>query len=315
MYYKLNKSKPKCVEGINNKVGGEILAYIVLFIFCGVLTAAVVINFKVMFSDVRVTVFVWIFVSLLSVICALFFVKYFVPVYKKRIYARRILKNCTLTDGTVTAVNKQKIWHNGNRRSYSYYRVLLEYSYYSLDRTLHSGKYSGNYSEIPFYVGQNLMIAFNGAGSVILNKFTLSEGAEEFAVAEAAREQVDFSGLTGKLININLSQPIEIADYPLSPFYKTAERRKRLKQILEDNPRFTVGRFFIKKSTYCSENSNNKFYCYITGGGIERVEECSGIKGFTDGDEVTVAYNGNYSEIITHYTLKKSFNSPNRKRI
>ena len=206
MYYKLNKSKPKCVEGINNKVGGEILAYIVLFIFCGVLTAAVVINFKVMFSDVRVTVFVWIFVSLLSVICALFFVKYFVPVYKKRIYARRILKNCTLTDGTVTAVNKQKIWHNGNRRSYSYYRVLLEYSYYGLDRTLHSGKYSGNYSEIPFYVGQNLMIAFNGAGSVILNKFTLSEGAEEFAVAEAAREQVDFSGLTGKLININLGK-------------------------------------------------------------------------------------------------------------
>ncbi|MDE6504509.1 MAG: hypothetical protein K2L42_01425 [Clostridia bacterium] len=311
MYYKLDNSGRSGVEGLNNKVGAEILAYTVLFIFWCVAAAVTVINFNVLFSDTRVTVFISIFIFLLSVISALFFVKY-VPVYKKRINARRILKNCTLTDGTVTSVNKQKIWHNGTHRGYSYYRIFLEYSYIGSDGALCCGKYTGNYSEIPFYVGQNLMIAFNGADNVILNKFTLSEGAEEFAAAEAEREKADFKGLTGKLIKVNLSEPIKIADYSHLSFLKTVKKRNRLKQILKDNPRFTTGRFFVKKSTYRDKNVNNKFYCYITESGIRRVEECAGIAGYNDGDELTVAYGGGYSEIISGYASKKSYNKPKK---
>lgn len=312
MYYKLNKRKSCRVEGLHNKICEEILAYFALLVFWNVAIAAVVINFNCLFSDIGVTVFIAVFTALLFLISALFFVKYF-PVYKKRYKARKILKNCMLTDGTVTAVNKQKIWHSVNSRSYSYYRVLLEYSFSDFGGALRLGKHTGNYSEIPFYAGQNLMIAFNDSDSIILNKFTLSEGAEEFAKAEEERERVDFSALTGDLIKVNTLKPVYLADYSWSLFYKTRKRRKRLKQILEDNPRFTEGRFFIKKSTYQSKNANNKFYCFIEESGKKRIEECDGIDGFNDGDKVTVAYGGGFSEIITGYALKKPFIKTKRK--
>lgn len=296
MYYTLDRKKRYGVEGLNNKVGSEILAYITLLFFWGITVAVTIINFNVLFKNTAFTASILIFIAVLSVFSALLFVE-FLPVYKKRIKARKILKDCVLADGTVTAVYSQKLWHHGPKlnRNYSYYRVLAEYSFVGLNGAVQYGQHIGNYSEIPFYTGQNLMIAFNGADSVILNKFTLSEGAEEFAAAEEERGKVDYGGLTGKLIKVNRSASVKLAGYTFS--FKATKRKKRLKQILKDNPRFTAGKFFIKNSTY-RVDANNKFYCYITNGGIKRVEACAGIGGFNDGGEITVVYSGGCSEII-----------------
>ena len=313
MFYKLDKSKKYGVEGTNNKIGSEILFYVVLFIFWGIAVAAAALNFNILFAYIGVTVFILTFVVILSVISAIFFMKA-VPVYKKRINARRVLHDCILTDGTVTAVNEQKMWHHGEEmyRNYSYCRVLMEYSYVGFDGALRCGRYAGNYGENPFYIGQNLMIAFNDTDSIIMNKFTLSDGAEDFAKAEEQREQADFKGLTGKLINVNLSEPVSIADYDLSLINK-AKKRKKLQQILQDYPRFTVGRFFVKKCTYRYKAGNKRFYCYISENGKKYVEECARIYGIKDGDEVTVAYSGGNSEIVSNYALKL-FPKPRRKK-
>ena len=182
-----------------------------------------------------------------------------------------------MTDGTVEEIIRHKRQYNGRHHSCTYYRILLRYGFHGLDGTLRYAEYAGDYTEVPFFVGQNLMIAFNDIGSVIMNKFTLSEGAEEFESAEAGREQVDFNGLTGNLIKIDTSKPVFIADYAWSLFIKTSKRKKRLKQILEGNPRFTVGRYFVKKSTYRYKSGNNQYYCYILENGSKRGEECAGI--------------------------------------
>lgn len=306
MIYKLDKSKRSGVEGINRNIFNEILLYVILILFWALAIALIVLSSQKLFSDAAVTVFAFAFVIILCGITALILAKS-ISVYKKIRFARNVLKSGTLTDGTVTSVNKQKIWRHRVHRSYSYYKVVLQYAFFDADNVRRLGVFTGGYAEVPFYVGQNLMIAFNKTDSVILNEFTLSEGAEEFAAAEAKREQVDFEGLSGELIKVDLSKPIALAEYSYTLPFKTAARKKRLKQILKDNPRFAQGRFFTKKCTYCSKIKNNKFYCYITSGGIKHVEECSGAEEFNAGDKVTVAYSGGKSEIVAHYTLKQKF--------
>ena len=49
MFYKLDKSKKYGVEGTNNKIGSEILFYVVLFIFWGIAVAAAALNFNILF--------------------------------------------------------------------------------------------------------------------------------------------------------------------------------------------------------------------------------------------------------------------------
>lgn len=306
-FYKLDKSERYGAEGTYFNVGEVILLISVLAVFWAVAIAMAVVNFNVLFRDVKITVFICVFIVILSVITVLVCVMY-LPLIKKRKRARAIFKNCTLTDGTVTSVNKQKIWHNGTHRSYSYYRILLEYSFHGLDGVLRCGQYTGSYGEIPFYVGQNLMIAFNDTDSVIVSRFTLSDGAEEFAKAEAERGQVDFSGLTGDLIKVDTSKPVYLAGAN-----KTRKRKKRLKQILKSNPRFTAGKLFLRKNTYRHKADNNKFYCFLTANGVKCIEECAGLSDFKDGAEVMIAYGGGMSEIISEYTLKKSFSEPKRK--
>lgn len=301
-FYKLDKSERYCAEGTYFNVGEVILLILALAVFWAVTLAIAVVNFNVLFRNVKITVFICAFTVILSVITAFAFVVY-LPVIKKRKRARAIFKNCTLTDGTVISVNKQKMWHNG-RRGYTYYRILLEYSFHGLDGVLRYGQYTGNYGEVPFYAGQNLMIAFNGTDSVIVSKFTLSDGAEEFAKAEAERGQVNFTGLSGDSIKVDTSKPVEPAKYICS-FSKTRKRKKRLKQILESEPRFTAGKLFLRKNTYRYKEENNKFYCYLTANGIKCVEKCTGLSDFIDGAEVTVAYGGGMSEIIKNYSLKK----------
>lgn len=302
-FYKLDKSERYGAEGTYFNVGEVILLISVIAAFWAVTIAMAVVNFNVLLRDVKIIVFICVFIVILSVITALAFLMY-LPLIKKRKRARAIFKNSTLTDGTVISVNKQKMWHSDRHRSYSYYRILLEYIFHGLDGGLRYGQYTGNYGEIPFYVGQNLMIAFNDTDSVIVGRFTLSDGAEEFAKAEAERGQADFTGLTGDLIKVDTSKPVYLAKY-FCPFSKTRQRKKRLKQILESNPRFTEGKLFLRKNTYRFKETNNKFYCYLTANGIKYVEECAGLSDFKDGAEVIVAYGGGFSEIIKNYSLKK----------
>ncbi|MDE7082248.1 MAG: hypothetical protein K2O89_00905 [Clostridia bacterium] len=312
-FYKLNISKRYGVEGAYIKIGETVLLGFVFSLFWAVIIAAIIVNLNVLFSDVLIIVFIFVFIVILSVLTAFACIK-FAPILKKRIHAHKLLKNCTLTDGTVVDLQKQKSEHLGTSAAHHkiYYRVYLKYCFHGLDGALRYGEYMGNYGEVPFFVGQNLMIAYNDTDSLILNKFTLSDGADEFALAEAERERVDFTGLTGNLIKVDLLKPISVADYD-SLFIK-AKRRKRLKRILQDFPRFTIGICFIKKGTYRYNAGNTKYYCFIQENGNKRVGECTGICNVKDGDEVTVAYGNGVSEIISHYTLKQSFPKPRRNK-
>ena len=276
------------MEGTRFKVFDAVLISTVLTFFLAVAIALIVINADVLFRDIEITVFAFVFVAILLIIIAVVCSKYY-PIYKKRKFARKVIKNCTLTDGTVIDLVKQKMWHTGvnTASNYSYYAVYLRYSFHDLDGNLRYGELRGNYGEVPFFTGQNLMVAFNGTQSVILSKFSLSEGAEEFARAEAEREQPDFSGLTGKPIKVK-QKPVAISYYG----------QTRLNRILSSNPRFTEGRYFIKKSTYRYNSGNNKFYCFIDAEGKKHVKECKVIEKLKDGDQVVVAYGGGISEII-----------------
>lgn len=311
-FYKLDKSKRYGAEGTYFKVADTVISVTVLILFWAVTVALAAFNFDKLFRDVKITVFICLFIVVLSVITALLCAMCF-PVIKKRSRARKIIKDCTLTDGTVIDLQKQKLQHYGSHRTYSFYRVLIIYSFHGPDGALRYGKYTGSYGEIPFFVGQNLMIAFNETDSVIISKFTLSDGAEEFAKAEAERERADFTGLTGDLIKVDTTKPVNIAKYSQSLF-KTRKRKKRFKVILQGYPRFTAGRMFIKKSTYRHNAKNNMFYCFVEENGRKRVEECAGLCNFKDGAEVTVVYGGGASEIISDFTLKKKFVKPRRNK-
>lgn len=161
-FYQLNTSKRYGVEGTNFKIGETILLGVVLSIFLALAIAQIVINFHDLFRDVRLTVFVFVFLAIVLLIAIVAFFRY-APVIQKRKRARKILKDCTLTDGTVLEVHKQKMQHTGTNlaSNYTYYLVQLKYSFYGTDRTLRYGEFQGNYGDIPFYVGQNLMIAFH----------------------------------------------------------------------------------------------------------------------------------------------------------
>lgn len=173
-FYKLDKSKRYGAEGTKFKVGEVILLSLVLALFWAVTVAMTAVNFGRLSSDIKITVVICVFIVVLSIITAIVCVIYF-SVIKKRKQARKIIKDCVLTDGTVIELHKQKLQHYGNHRMYSYYRVLIKYSFHGLDGGLRYGTHAGSYSEIPFSVGQNLMIAFNDTDSLIVSKFTLAD--------------------------------------------------------------------------------------------------------------------------------------------
>lgn len=313
-FYKLDKRKRYGAEGTQFRVYDTVLISVVLTFFVVVTVAQLVLNADVLFRDPSVTAFFFFFILILAGIITIVCVRY-APIIRRRKRARKILKDCVLTDGTVIAVDSIGREHMGAeaRHHYYYYEVTLRYRYRGTDGALRYGEYSGKYGVVPFFKGQNLMIAFNENGSVILNKFTLSEGAEEFAAAEAEREKPDFSGLTGNLIKVDLSKPVSAADYG-ALFPESSKQSKRLKRILSGAPLFTAGRYFIKKSTYRRNSGNGQFYCYLTENGIQRTKECKGIRDIADGEEVVVAYGktdkGYESEILKYYTVK-----PKRGRI
>lgn len=294
-FYKLNRTRRYGVEGTDFRVGDAVLFGAVMVFFLALAIAELVINLDVLFRDTEITVFVLGFLLIVCLIIAIGGLRYR-RVFEKRKHARRILKDCTLTDGTVTEVQTQKVQRYSTRRSYSYYAVHLKYSYYGTGGEPHCGEFLGSYGEVPFFVGQNLMIVFRGEESAILNRFALLDGAEEFKRAEAQREEPDFSGLTGERVKI--TKPVLIAEYAWSKPFQIAKHKKRLQQILNGNPQFAKGKFFIKKSTYRKNAGNKSFYCYLDVAGKEHVEECAGILNLKDGDEVTVAYDGDASEII-----------------
>lgn len=302
-FYKLNKRKRYGAEGTRYGVGKTILLATVFTIMFALGIAYVAVNYKTMFGDAGGIVFILVYFIFLSFMCGVVIWAH-MPLIKRINRARKIFKNCTLTDGVVLKVDKEKRQHNGTR-TYTYYKVNIRYKFYGTDGQPHYGEFSDSYGEAPFYEGQNLLIAFNGSDSVIMYKWSLSDGAEQFAEAEREREQPDFDGLTGKLIKIDRSKPIDIAEYPWSLFLKIAKHRSRLDKILNGTPHFTVGRYFLKKNAYRYKTPNDKFYCYIDDRGERHVEECEGIENLKDGQEVVIAYGGGLSEIITGYTLIK----------
>lgn len=127
---------------------------------------------------------------------------------------KAIIDNCTLTDGTVTNLNVEERVSYSGKTSSTYYDVELAYSFYGLDGSARSGEFKATYSVNPeFFVGQSLMIAFSDDDSAVLSKFSLSEGAKEFAQAEAERMEIDFSDLSGKLLEVDTSKPIKSRAY------------------------------------------------------------------------------------------------------
>ena len=304
-FYKLNQSKRYGAEGALIKVSEAVLTAIVLPFFWIAFIAFTVIKFNELFRSAHLTVFFFGFLAVLLVITAAVFYRY-CPLYKNRKRARQILKDCTLTEGRLTELSEQKRQHFGTHHSYTYYTVRIVYCFCGLDGKLRQGEFCGNYDKNPFYVGQTLMIAFCEDDSLILNEFTLAEGAEEFARTEAERKQANFTGITGKTIKIDRSQPIKIADYEWRLSRLNAKHKKRLTKILNDRPQFTVGTFFLQKRTYRKRAENDKFYCYLDRSGKQCVAACDGLEKHSDGDPVTVAYSGTLTEIITKFTIIKS---------
>ena len=309
-FYQLDKRKRYRVEGTQFKVSGVII----LAVFCVVCLigaiALTIINYDVLFQEVAITFSAFALYGVTAAIVAFGCGKYR-SVFQKRRVARKIIKNCTLTDGTVIKISQSQVRGYTSSKYYSYTAAALKYSFYDTDGNLRYGELTGNYANIPFYRGQNLMIAFNDMGSVIMSEFALLDG-EEFERAEAERSQGDYAGLTGELLKVDLSKPIGIADYAWSAVLKTDKRVKRLDRILANDPSFTVGRLFVKKRTYRRKAGAQLFYCYLDANGTRYEGECEGIQNVNDGDGVAVAYGGGESEIVTRFTLMKE--KPSKKK-
>lgn len=99
-FYKLNKRKRYAVEGTRFKVFDAVLICTVLTFFLAVAIALVIINADVLFRDAGITVFTFIFFAIILIITTVVCSRYY-PIYKKRNFARKVIKTCTLTDGTV----------------------------------------------------------------------------------------------------------------------------------------------------------------------------------------------------------------------
>ena len=211
-FYKLDKSKNYRVEG----AGGGV-AMIIFIIFTAIidLTAIVlcIVFMDTLFKSAEGTVVPVTFVAFGAIFTA---VTVFVcnKTRNDRRRVKAILSDCTLTDGQVVeSYVEKRVSRNGDSTT-TYYDVDMTYSFFDLDGSARHGRLIFTYTIDPeFYEGQNLMVAFNSEDSVILSKFSLSEGAKEFAQAEAERLELDFSDLSGKLIDIATDKPIKTRAY------------------------------------------------------------------------------------------------------
>ncbi len=127
---------------------------------------------------------------------------------------KTVVADGVLTDGIVVSLDCRRVTTGGTSRS-AYYEVRLGYAFCDKEGTARGGTLETVYdAEPPFFVGQNLMIAFNADDSAVLSKFSLSEGAREFAQAEAERLAVDFECLSGKLLETD--EPEKVKTYAYS---------------------------------------------------------------------------------------------------
>lgn len=178
-FYKLDKSKKYSAEGVHLKKGSLGLFCVVILFFWAIAIALFILNAGKLFRDARLTVFTFGFTAIVCVItvCLCFKSR---PIIKKIMRVRRIVKDGTLTDGTVTEVSVYDMQHTGAKtvRNYAYKTVALQYTFYGRDGVMRGGEFAGNYNENPFSVGQKLMIAFNDDDSIILREFTLANNGE-----------------------------------------------------------------------------------------------------------------------------------------
>lgn len=211
-FYKLDKSKKYKVEGDDSRAAVTVLIIISAIIDSFTLIFCIA-GYGELFRTAEGTVVPLFFIAFGIVFTVVSAVSYRKS-KRERARIKAILRDCTLTDGTVTDCCTEKIvTGHGSSRSTSY-KVDTSYSFYGLDGNIRSGLLSATYSSDPeFYEGQNLMVAFNDGDSVILSKFVLSEGAGEFARAEEERMELDFDGLSGKLLNVDTSRPIKTLAY------------------------------------------------------------------------------------------------------
>lgn len=173
-FYKLDKSKKYSAEGVHLKKGSFALFCGVILFFWAIAIALFILNAGKLFRDAQLTVFTFGFTAIVCVItvCLCFKLR---PIIKKVMRVRRVLKNCTLTDGTVTEVSVCGIKQTGSETvsKYAYKTVALRYTFYGRDGTLRGGEFAVNYNVNPFSEGQKLMIAFNDDDSVVLREYAL----------------------------------------------------------------------------------------------------------------------------------------------
>lgn len=185
-FYQLDKSKRYRAEGTAFRVGEAVLLGVTLVVFLSLAVLLFAVNADVLFRDACITVFAFVFLAIVLLLCAFGFFRYR-PVFRRRRHARNVLKDCTLTDGTVLEVKTDKVRRTNSHRMYSYDVVAVCYSFYGTDGVLRYGRYGGKYVRNPFSVGQKLMIAFCGTESVILSEYTLLNETE--AKDDAAQEK------------------------------------------------------------------------------------------------------------------------------
>lgn len=176
-FYQLDKTKRYRAEGTDFRVGEAVLLGVTLVVFLSLAVLLFVVNADVLFRDARITVFAFVFLAIALLLCAFGFCRYR-PVIRRRRHARNVLKDCTLTDGTVLEVKADRVLRMSLSRMRSYYVIAVCYSFYGTDGVLRYGRYGGKYVRNPFSVGQKLMVAFHGTESVILSKYALLNETE-----------------------------------------------------------------------------------------------------------------------------------------
>ncbi len=210
-FYKLDKSKKYKIEGKSPQ-----FACLVLPIFGVPFTILGIVGIIKLAAQISPM----ISVPLLFTVAGLLFICAGIALFfkgrKENLRFKKLIADCTLTDGKVTdCIVTERIRHNNDNDTVTtHYDVELTYSFYGLDGASRSGFFKSTYACNPeFYEGQSLMVAFNADDSAVLSKFTLAEGAKDFSIAEAERLEVDFSDLSGKLINVDTSKPIKTMAY------------------------------------------------------------------------------------------------------
>ena len=206
-FYKLDKSKPYSFLGVHTSTN-LFLAFAFFFSACTALVLGF--GFEWFFKD-TVSTLIPVFLIATTVIFWCASIWYHLRQKAKRTSQSAVFENCILTDGVILGVHKRKIQVNDNTTQ-DELELVYQFTDDKMSKRTASAKSRVEIGDV-FFEGQNIMVAFTETESYVMTKYTLiKEDRQKFVVAEAARSDDDFDGLSNELLDIDLSKPIKSAE-------------------------------------------------------------------------------------------------------